>query len=545
MSVKSIRLNDRNLLASDYVKGKLRDFFTYQPFAPLNDRIEHLRTRTYPRNELVSLLTETNKHWGADESTLQQIERLKYDDAVVVVGGQQAGLFTGPLYTVHKIISIIKFAKQQEEKLNVPVIPLFWIAGEDHDYDEINHIYTISNNDLNKRKIQQEEWIKRSISDIELDKELLELWIKQVLNDLIETEHTKSLVTKILHQAEKSVTFVDFFARIVFELFRDEGIVLLDSANEQLRQLESEWFEKLIKQQAQITQAVYNTAQQIHQSGYSVQVDVERNDGNLFYHDEQNERILLVRENSNWIGKNNEVLFTTEELLAIAKNEPQRLSNNVITRPLMQEAMLPTLAFIAGDGEISYWALLKDAFKEFDEKFTMPPVIPRLSITLINERIDKLLNERSLDEDYIVNNGCKMLKLNWLSTQKNPPVNLIFEEAKANVAEIHKPLQELALSIGPDLLGEAERNLRNILEEISYLEQKTLQHIKRKYSFELDQFQEINLALRPKNSLQERVLNVFSFLNECGESFIKELIELDLSVTEDHQLIYLHKLQEK
>lgn len=545
MSVKSIRLNDRNLLASDYVKGKLRDFFTYQPFAPLNDRIEHLRTRTYPRNELVSLLTETNKHWGADESTLQQIERLKYDDAVVVVGGQQAGLFTGPLYTVHKIISIIKFAKQQEEKLNVPVIPLFWIAGEDHDYDEINHIYTISNNDLNKRKIQQEEWIKRSISDIELDKELLELWIKQVLNDLIETEHTKSLVTKILHQAEKSVTFVDFFARIVFELFRDEGIVLLDSANEQLRQLESEWFEKLIKQQAQITQAVYNTAQQIHQSGYSVQVDVERNDGNLFYHDEQNERILLVRENSNWIGKNNEVLFTTEELLAIAKNEPHRLSNNVITRPLMQEAMLPTLAFIAGDGEISYWALLKDAFKEFDEKFTMPPVIPRLSITLINERIDKLLNERSLDEDYIVNNGCKMLKLNWLSTQKNPPVNLIFEEAKANVAEIHKPLQELAQSIGPDLLGEAERNLRNILEELSYLEHKTLQHIKRKYSFELDQFQEINLALRPKNSLQERVLNVFSFLNECGESFIKELIELDLSFTEDHHLIYLHKLKEK
>lgn len=545
MSVKSIRLNDRNLLASDYVKGKLRDFFTYQPFAPLNDRIEHLRTRTYPRNELVSLLTETNKHWGADESTLQQIERLKYDDAVVVVGGQQAGLFTGPLYTVHKIISIIKFAKQQEEKLNVPVIPLFWIAGEDHDYDEINHIYTISNNDLNKRKIQQEEWIKRSISDIELDKELLELWIKQVLNDLIETEHTKSLVTKILHQAEKSVTFVDFFARIVFELFRDEGIVLLDSANEQLRQLESEWFEKLIKQQAQITQAVYNTAQQIHQSGYSVQVDVERNDGNLFYHDEQNERILLVRENSNWIGKNNEVLFTTEELLAIAKNEPHRLSNNVITRPLMQEAMLPTLAFIAGDGEISYWALLKDAFKEFDEKFTMPPVIPRLSITLINERIDKLLNERSLDEDYIVNNGCKMLKLNWLSTQKNPPVNLIFEEAKANVAEIHKPLQDLAQSIGPDLLGEAERNLRNILEELSYLEHKTLQHIKRKYSFELDQFQEINLALRPKNSLQERVLNVFSFLNECGESFIKELIELDLSFTEDHHLIYLHKLKEK
>lgn len=542
MAVKSIRLNDRNRLASDYVKGKLNEFFSYEPFSPLNERIEYIRSRTFPREKLVALLTDMNRKWGAKESTFRQIDRLQQDDAVVVIGGQQAGLLSGPLYTIHKIISIIKFARQQEEKLNVPVIPLFWIAGEDHDYDEINHIYNIVNNKLEKRRIEQEEWLKRSVSHIQIDHSILESWIKLVFNDLLETEHTKELATKILHHVKESETFVDFFARIIFELFQDEGIVLIDSANIHLRQIESEWFEKIITRQEQISEAVVHTAEQIHQAGYSVQVDIDKRNGNLFYHDDQNERVLLVREGSKWIGKNEEITFTTDELLRIAKETPHRLSNNVITRPLMQEAIIPTLAFIAGDGEISYWALLKDAFNVFDPTLTMPPVIPRLSITLINERIDKLIQERSLEDQYIVNYGCKKLKVNWLTTQKNPPVHLIFSEAKANIEEIHKPLQSLAKSIGPDLHGEAKRNLNKILEEITYLEQKTVQHLELKYAFELDQFQEINLALRPKNSLQERVLNVISFINECGKDFIKEIIELDLSFKEDHYIIYLHKL---
>lgn len=545
MSVKSIRLHDRNFLASDYVQGKLGEFFSYQPFTPLDNRIQYLQKRSFPRHELVTILREMNEDWGANENTINLIDRLEREDAVVVVGGQQAGLLTGPLYTVHKIISIIKFAKEQEKLLNVPVIPLFWIAGEDHDYDEINHIFTLADNKLNKRKISQVEWLKKSVSHIKLDHTSLEQWIKQVFNDFVESEYTKQLAMNILQHAERSVTFVDFFARMIFEIFQDEGIVLLDSANEKIRQLESTWFEKIILQQQQISDAVYTAAQQIHQAGYSVQVDVENNGGNIFYHDEQNERILLMREDSDWVGKNNEVRLTTKQLLEIANNHPERLSNNVITRPLMQEAILPTLAFIAGDGEISYWALLKNAFHAFDENLTMPPVIPRLSITLINERIEKLLKARSLDDDYIVNNGCKMLKLNWLSSQKNPPIHLIFEEARTNVQDVHEPLQQLAKNIGPDLYGEAERNLSRILKELNYLEQRTLQHIQQKYSIELDQFQEINLALRPRNSLQERVLNIVCFLNECGSSFIKDVINLDLSFSVDHHIIYLHRLQEK
>src|SRR5699024_4306531 len=209
--------------------------------------------------------------------TLQQIERLREENSVVVIGGQQAGLLTGPLYTIHKIISIIKYAKEQEARLNIPVVPVFWIAGEDHDYDEINHIYTTADNELNKRIIEQEEWQKKSVSHIPLDQSLTEKWVKQVFHDLTETEYTRDLSAGIMQHVKQSDSFVDFFARLIFQLFADDGIVLIDSANEQLRYLESEVFIQLIHQQTEITNAIVDRAQKIHYEGHDVQVDVDRN----------------------------------------------------------------------------------------------------------------------------------------------------------------------------------------------------------------------------------------------------------------------------
>lgn len=542
MAIQSISLENRNELASKYVKGELRQFFPYHPFNDVEQRVKDLQTRTFHREELASVLTSMNERWGAPAETFAQINRLTDENSVVVIGGQQAGLLTGPLYTIHKIISIIKYAKEQEQKLAIPVIPVFWIAGEDHDYDEINHIFTASDGELNKRTILQEEWKRRSITHIPLNKMLTEQWVKEVFHDLTETEFTKDLAASIFDHVEQSETFVDFFARLLFQLFEEEGIVLIDSAAENLRQLESEMFAQLIVRQEHITESIFNTSQKIHYEGYNVQVDVTQYDANLFYRDDHDERILLMRENGKWIGKNDEVSFTTDEMLAIAKNDPNRLSNNVMSRPIMQEALFPTLAFVAGDGEISYWALLKDAFTAYDSHMTMPPIVPRLSMTLVTERIDKLIQSRSLDAAYIVNYGCKKLQMNWLSSQRNPPVNLLFRQVESDIKEIHSPLHMLATSIGPDLGAEATRNLDNIIRELHYLKNRTTHHLQQKYTQELSKFDEVQLALRPNEQLQERVHNVMAYINECGVNFIKELIQEEMSFSADHHIIYINQL---
>lgn len=543
MAIHSINLSNRNSLAAKYVKGELEQFFPYDPFNETEERVNDLQKRTFHREELTSVLKKMNEDWDASAETLAQIERLRDEKSVVVIGGQQAGLLTGPLYTIHKLISIIKYAKEQEEKLNIPVIPVFWIAGEDHDYDEINHVFTATQSGLNKRVISQEEWRKKSITHIPLNKDLTKQWIKEVFYDLVETTYTKNLSETIFNIVEQSETFVDFFARFIFQLFGSEGIVLIDSADENLRHIESEVFTQLIERQEYIAEAIFNTSQKVHYEGYSVQVDVSEHDGNLFYRDHNDERILLIKKNSKWVGKHDEVSFTTDELLDIAKNNPSRLSNNVMTRPLMQETLFPTLAFVAGDGEISYWALLKDAFTAFDLNITMPPILPRLSMTLVTERIYKLMASRNLDPAYIVNNGCSKLKMNWLSTQQNPPINLLFDQAETDIKDIHTSIQTLATSIGPDLGAEAERNLDNILRELHYMKNRTIQQLQQKYVQQLSKFQEVQLALRPNEQLQERVHNIISILNECGFSFIKEILEREIPFTKDHHLIYMHRLK--
>src|SRR5699024_4099919 len=226
MAVQSIELKNRNKLVRQYVNGELEDLFAYDPFNDTNKRIAHLQERNFPREELAKYLKAMNETWQAPEATFYEIERLRDERSVVVIGGQQAGLLSGPLYTVHKIISIIKYAREQEELLGIPVIPVFWIAGEDHDYDEINHIFTHAEGKLKKRMIGQVEWEKKSISHIPLDEEMTKEWVKQVFNDLVETEYTRHLASFIFEAVEQSNTFVDFFARIIFGLFKEEGIVL-------------------------------------------------------------------------------------------------------------------------------------------------------------------------------------------------------------------------------------------------------------------------------------------------------------------------------
>src|SRR5699024_6256726 len=155
--------------------------------------------------------------------------------SVVIVGGQQAGLGTGPMYTVNKIISIIKLAREKEAQLKIPVIPLFWIAGEDHDYDEINHLFIDEDDKLKKLPTRQEAFIKKSVSHIELDQEKTEKWLRQLFLSLQETEETRDLYEQMKDILKKSKTFVDFFARTLFYLFQGEGLVLFDSADQGAR----------------------------------------------------------------------------------------------------------------------------------------------------------------------------------------------------------------------------------------------------------------------------------------------------------------------
>lgn len=539
MQINEVQLKNKSNLITDYRNQKevITSFFDYKPFESYQTRLKELQERPFKRNELANVLEKMNRTWGANEQTLAYVEQLKREDSVVVIGGQQAGILTGPIYTVNKIISIITLAKQQAAELHVPVIPVFWIAGEDHDFDEINHIYTKRNNKLHKHVVGQRAYLKHSLTHLEMDHDAVKAWVEESFQDENETIFTKEIYDVIIDSLEQSATYVDFCARLIVALFPDEGIVLIDSGHDDVRQLEVDFFEQLINKQAEVGRGVYETIQALQEKDYQVPLEVTETDAHLFYHDNNNERILLYRSGEKWVGKNDEIMLTTEELLSLAQNKPNRLSNNVVTRPLMQDLLFPTLSFVAGDGEISYWASLKKVFHAFDIK--MPPVIPRLSMTYIPTRINKLLEKREIIATDVVNSDIKVFKSAWLKSQQDQPIDELFEKAKADVLVAHQPLQEAAQLIGADIAGLAEKNLEYLNFQLAFLEKRMNKSLHEKHHFILDQFTEIEQMLKPNEVLQERMWSPLPFVNELGIKFIKDLVDSDLSFKNNHYLIYL------
>src|SRR5690625_2029264 len=269
----------------------IMNFFEYKPLDKFEERLQYLNEKSFKRQDLAETLHKINKDWDASPQTLNNIERLKDEQSVVVIGGQQAGILSGPMYTINKIISIIKLAKQQEEKLNIPVVPIFWIAGEDHDFLEINHIHVMDLPEIKKHQINQYVEERTPVSEIEIDQDKAKQWIDEVFLYLRESMYSKE-VYKQAHQClSKSKTYVDFFAQFINLLFEKDGLVLIDSNNPLIRQIESEYFVKLINEQEVVSKEIYHTTHLVRQAGYELTIEPEIEDAHLFYHLKK-ERIL-------------------------------------------------------------------------------------------------------------------------------------------------------------------------------------------------------------------------------------------------------------
>ncbi|GAA0613130.1 bacillithiol biosynthesis cysteine-adding enzyme BshC [Virgibacillus siamensis] len=541
MQIDPVKLTKQNPLIDDYRQNKQRimQHFDYNPYleSAFEERLASLQERKFDRRRLSEVLTSLNEKWGAPESAYVNIRRLEQKDSAVVIGGQQAGLLTGPMYTINKIISIIQFAKQQEAKLGKPIIPVFWIAGEDHDFAEINHIYLPENHSMKKHSIQHRIEEKRSLSDVSIDKMHAEQWVDHIFEQLKETVFTHHLYESIHDCLKKSNTYVDFFARLIHHLFEAEGIVLVDSGDPEIRELESDHFVTLIKKQCEISEGVYQRVQSLKQKNYPVSLEVDSHDGHLFLMKDQ-ERILLTRnENGEWAGKQNELVLSEQELLDIAVETPARLSNNVVTRPVMQEMLFPTLAFVGGPGEISYWAALGPAFHA--AQIDMPPVLPRLSFTFMEKRVEKVLTTYGIEAAQVINHGAGELKTNWLAAQNNPPVKHLASEVKNAIATIHAPLRKVAKDVRADLGEMADRNLFYLQRDIDFMEDRIIKALEEKYAKELSEFNLVEMSLHPNNGLQERTWNPVSLLNNCGPGFIEQLTYESCSLKSDHFIVYI------
>lgn len=540
MNVVELALPTINKFASAYLSEEesLNRFFTYNPFSATSfeNRKNALEHPTYLREEIADHLLSYNARYHADEKTLHNIERLRSEDSLVVIGGQQAGLLTGPVYTISKIISIIKLAEDQEKKLGVPVLPVFWIAGEDHDYHEINHVNIPGNNSVEKISFPMKSAGKKMVSELELDKTKLREWIRKIVNSYGETAFTNDIKALLDRSLESADSIVGFFAELVTSLFKGTGLILVNASDPGLRKIEVPSFQRIITNHKNITSRVISSQYELDKLGYSKMLDVQEDSMNIFYSLHGERELLFWNEDSQRAcTKDGKTELTMEQLMEEIKSNPHHFSNNVVTRPLMQEMMFPTLAFIGGPGEISYWAELKGAFEAVD--LEMPPVVPRIGLTILERHIESTVKALGESMEDILTNGLEEKRKAWLRNKELAELENRIGSYQKEYEQIHKKFRELGEDVLPHLESVFEKNWTLIDRQFSFMKRLMERSSYEKHETVMKKYHRVALSLFPDSQPQERVWNIYYYLNEYGMDLVQRICQLPLEHNGKHKLI--------
>lgn len=549
MGLETIKLRRSQPLAKDYIQfdSNVSQLFAYhyKDESAWVRRAEQLSQTK--RNELgaevaphadraalVSAMIDFNRRIGNSAKALDTLESLLEPDALVVVGGQQAGLFGGPLYNIYKAVTIIQLAREAAQRLNRPVIPVFWIAGEDHDWDEVNHIHYLSNHaGVRKLKIEPTLPLARtSISRLALDGDAWRKALEQIDESLVDSEHKRTLMAKLNEIAEGSATLTEVYARLMVWLFGSHGLVFMDSDDPGIREIESPMFQALIEHNERINDALLQGDGLVRELGYQPQAEVHKDGANLFIFD-QGERVLLMRNDEGFADKRGNRTFTKQQLSDLARREPHQFSNNVLTRPLMQEYLFPVLATVLGHGEIAYWGLTKQAFEALGMQ--MPILVPRLEFTLLNEGVRKHMAHYGLTFDEIFRQF-EGWRAQWLEQQDQVPYREKFAKIRTMITDEYKALTPLLNQINRGLEAIGQTNLNKIMEQIDYFEKKTSEAQEIRHETDLLRLDRIANGIYPFNQLQERVYNVIAYINQYGKRWLDELIALDIPIDGEHRI---------
>jgi len=461
------------------------------------------------------------------------------EGAPVVVGGQQAGLWTGPLLVIHKAVSIIRAAKSASDQLGRTVIPVFWVAGEDHDWDEANHAFVITaEQELRKLSVARPEGARTAVSRTTIAGETWEELLVELEQSLPHSEFKPVMLEELRHMSKQAKSLSDFFAMILSHLFGKHGLVLMDADHEDIRRIEAPMFRKLIEKNDELEGAYAASAAQVKELGYSLQADVTAGSANLFLFNADNgeERTLLHKKDGKFLDRKEQLLFTEAQLLQIADEHPQQLSNNVLTRPLMQDYLFPVLATVLGPGEIAYWALTGEAFRTLNME--MPIIVPRMSYTLIEGTVAKHMGKYELSFEDVIEHF-EDRKGKWLKAQDGLSIEQQFAEARDTFEQLYKPLLELATSVQPSLSKLGDTNLQKIVEQINYMGSKTVDAFNKQFEASTRQLDRIHLSIYPQNKPQERVLNMAAYWNRYSLIWLDKLLEAPYSRTGGHEIVYL------
>lgn len=537
----------------DQIPGQSRLFLDYvrdpvalREFYPSAVRFHHeLPARTSEvlgayetdRTVLCDALRDMNAAWGAGSETLKNIDLLRDADCMAVVSGQQAGLFTGPLYTIYKALSAVKLAGCLTQR-NTKAVPVFWVATEDHDFPEVAKAEFIARD---CRLAEVEAHAQLHTEGQPVGRVALNESINAVLDQLIEllpsSEFTPDLETLIRDAWRPGRGYGEAFARMMTALLGRHGLVLLDPLDARLKQLAAPLYSKAALHAHDIATAIEARSRRLEAAGYHAQVTPSENSFPLFMHDGTGARHAVVRtENGKYAVKNSRTEFSAEQIAAQAESEPERFSPNVTLRAVVQDFLLPTVAYYGGAAEIAYFAQTAEVYRILDRPAT--PILPRASLTMIERHTGRVLEKYGLRPvDLFADPDAVLARV--VEEHLGADTAQSFARTEETFKNELDQLREQLRAVDPTLADALETGRRKINYQLEGLRTRFHRAQMARDEAAHRQLQRAFEQLYPHKQLQERHINITSLLARHGRYVVDWIYNAINIGSVEHQVVYL------
>ena len=513
-----------NSLVSDYVNRDEKTLTLYSHYPDEKGFAEFLSSNPFQeinRKALVTSLREQIKQVDNNSRlTLDHIHALEKPGVYTVTTGHQLCLFTGPLYFIYKIVSVINLARRLSEKFpGSQFVPVYWMASEDHDFEEVNHFSVMG------RKITWQSDQQGAVGNFktaELEKLLPD--VEQLFKNTSRGEYLTSLF-KRTYLGHRTLAQATRF--LVNELFGKYGLVTIDGNDAQLKGLFSKEMRKDIFENTAFN-CVEETITGLKKSGYHIQVNPRPI--NCFYLD-GNRRERIERTDKGFILVGSGQVFTEQEMEDIICDSPQKISPNVTLRPMYQQTILPNIAYVGGPGELAYWLEYKKMAEAFN--VTFPILVPRSFILVAEESAVRKMKKLGFSPSRFFSGEEELVK----SFQQEQNRIMELEKEKLEITAIYEALRKKAGAIDQTLEGNVSAQLQKALKGIHTLEEKANRSLRQQSATELSRIRSLKQELFPGGVPQERVENFSTFFLKFGDGFLETVKQIAQPLSLKQQII--------
>ncbi|MEX0906309.1 MAG: bacillithiol biosynthesis cysteine-adding enzyme BshC [Balneolaceae bacterium] len=524
-------------LFKDYISQnpKLSEFFSGSPFSDseIEKKIETFRF-TGNRKKTVELLKDFNQQFNPPAETIQSLNKLSDEKSFAVVTGQQLILYGGPVFTIYKVLTAIELSNKWQKKYNKPFVPVFWLADEDHDFEEVSKIGFPGTDEFNEINIGALGEGNETAGELSLNGSFSE-FRKSLEESQIETEFSRDLWKALDDFYSSGEKLRTAFGRLLLFLFGKHGLVLAGSNDQAIKNHVVQPLQKSVVNYKELYKSLQGTTRGLVKKGYQAQVQVQ--ESNLFWIDEYRQRKKINVKDNRWAVEKDGREWSTEQLSKEIEKQPHRFSPNVFLRPVVQDTLLPSITYIGGPGEIAYYSQMKNFYRNFDME--MPLIFPRFSATVLESGIDRIKEKLPFSfPDYF--DRIEDLESRYIQNKNSVDVEQLFAQWKNRTDELTKEIKTKIGEIDPTLAGSAGKAKAVYLAELDKLKGKIYRSIKQQEKIQLERLHKIKNNINPNKNLQEREVAFIYFMNKYGldiwDIFAKHFED---EIPDSHKLIRL------